>query len=235
MLASTTLGVGGIRTDARRGVGIRRQLTLRFPPGRGGLHRGRRHPARSWLVLTLALALPWAAAQAAAAQPPAAAAADGAERPVVIQGPPPPEPPAVFTRDAAGRMTIRAIRLTEPLDIDGTLDEPFYRDVPGLTDFVQVEPIEGAPATEQTEVWLAFDDDNVYISARCWDSAPESRWIANELRRDSFNIGQNEYIDIVNRPCGRSIQLNETLGSSNSRGVISSRPWARLTVVLSPP
>ena len=149
------------------------------------------------LKLMLALALPRAAAPALAAQPTAAAAADGAEQPVAIQGPPPPEPPAVFTRDAAGRMTIRAIRLTEPLDIDGTLDEPFYRDVPGLTDFVQVEPMEGEPATEQTEVWLAFDDDNVYISARCWDSAPESRWIANELRRDSFNIAQNEYIDIV--------------------------------------
>ena len=103
----------------------------------------------------------------------------------------------MFTRDAAGRMTIRAIRLAEPLDIDGTLDEPLYRDVPGMTDFVQIEPIEGAAATEQTEVWLAFDDDNVYISGRCWDSAPESRWVANELRRDSFNIGQNEYIDIV--------------------------------------
>ena len=190
-----------MRTDARRGAGTRRQLTLPFLPGRGGLHRRRRHPARPWLVPALALALPWAAAQAAAqpsaAQPPAAAAAAGAERPVVIQGPPPPEPPAVFTRDAAGRMTIRAIRLAEPLDIDGTLDELLYRDVPGLTDFVQIEPVEGAPATERTEVWLAFDGDNVYISGRCWDSVPESRWIANELRRDSFNIAQNEYIDIV--------------------------------------
>ena len=94
-------------------------------------------------------------------------------------------------------MTIRAVRLDAPLDIDGTLDERFYRDVPALTDFVQVEPIEGASATEETEVWLAFDDDNLYISGRCFDSAPESRWVANELRRDSFNIGQNEYIDIV--------------------------------------
>ena len=187
---------------------------MRLPPGRGGLHRRCRHPIGSWLVLTMALASPWTACAGirpargadAGAGPPARslpagaqprAAADGADLPVVIQGPPPPEPPAVFARDAAGRMTIRAIRLTEPLDIDGTLDEPYYRDVPGMTGFVQVEPIEGAPATERTEVWLAFDDDNIYISGRCWDSAPESRWIANELRRDSFNIARNEYIDIV--------------------------------------
>ncbi|MCE2543748.1 MAG: hypothetical protein J4F30_10000, partial [Acidobacteria bacterium] len=144
--------------------------------------------------LPLALTLTWALPAYGAQAPAAAADTDQA---VVIDGPPPPVPPAVFNRDAAGRMTIRAIRLTEPLDVDGTLDEPLYLDVPPLTGFVQVEPIEGAPATEETEVWLAFDDDNFYISVRCLDSAPESVWIANELRRDSFNIANNEYIDIV--------------------------------------
>ncbi|MYI75411.1 MAG: hypothetical protein F4057_08870, partial [Acidobacteria bacterium] len=129
------------------------------------------------LAFAIACAALACAAEAYAAQAPAAADAD---QPVVIDGPPPPVPPAVFNRDAAGRMTIRAIRLAEPLDIDGVLDERLYVDVPPLTDFVQIEPIEGAPATEQTEVWLAFDDDNVYISARCHDSAPESVWIANE-------------------------------------------------------
>ena len=48
-------------------------------------------------------------------------------------------------------MTIRAIRLPEPLDIDGT------------------------PATEQTEGWLAFDDDNVYISATVAGTRRRSR------------------------------------------------------------
>ena len=94
-------------------------------------------------------------------------------------------------------MTLRAVRLAAPLAIDGVLDERFYRDVPPLSDFVQVEPVEGAPATEQTEIWLAFDDDNVYVSGRCRDSAPESQWVVNELRRDNFGIAQNEYIDIV--------------------------------------
>ena len=173
-------------------MGTRRQLTSRSRP-RGRLHLlcGRVACCR---LLSLLLALA-AAAPALAAQAPVAAA--DSDQPVVIDGPPPPVPPAVFTRDADGRMTIRAIRLAEPLDVDGALDERLYLDVPPLTDFVQVEPIEGAPATEQTEVWLAFDDDNVYISARCHDSAPESVWIANELRRDSFNIANNEYIDIV--------------------------------------
>ena len=145
--------------------------------------------------LALAAAVTHAAAPAAA-QPQAPADPD---RPaaVVIQGPPPPRAPAVAARDAEGRMTLRAVRLEAPLAIDGVLDERFYRDVPALSDFVQVEPVEGAPATEQTEIWLAFDDDNVYVSGRCRDSAPESQWVVNELRRDNFGIAQNEYIDIV--------------------------------------
>ena len=173
-------------------MGSGRQLTPRTRPARGNRHRRPWPPVRCCAPLALVLA--WAVQGDAAQAPPVAPVQD---LPVVIQGPPPPEPPAVVARDAAGRMTIRAVRLAAPLDIDGTLDERFYEDVPALSDFVQVEPDEGAPATEQTEVWLAFDDDNLYISARCWDSAPESQWVANELRRDSFNIGQNEYIDIV--------------------------------------
>ena len=115
---------------------------------------------------------------------------------VRIDGPPPPVPPAVINRDAAGRATVRAVRLTAPIRLDGTLDERIYTDVPALSDFIQHEPDEGAVATEKTEAWVMFDDDNVYVSARAWDSAPESQWIANEMRRDSFNVLQNEGINI---------------------------------------
>ena len=147
--------------------------------------------------LALAAAVTQAAAPAAARSQAPPDPADPDRPAVVIQGPPPPRAPEVVARDAEGRMTLRAVRLAAPLAIDGVLDERFYRDVPPLSDFVQVEPVEGAPATEQTEIWLAFDDDNVYVSGRCRDSAPESQWVVNELRRDNFGIAQNEYIDIV--------------------------------------
>ena len=67
-------------------------------------------------------------------------------------GPPPPQPPDVISRDANGRATVRAVRLTEPLRVDGSLDERVYHDVPALSDFIQTEPVEGAPATEKSEV-----------------------------------------------------------------------------------
>ncbi|MBI4262827.1 MAG: carbohydrate binding family 9 domain-containing protein [Acidobacteria bacterium] len=104
--------------------------------------------------------------------------------PFAIDGPPPPVPPAVMTRDAEGRVTLRAVRLTTPLRVDGRLDEAVYDDVPAISGFIQTEPDEGTDATEKTELWILFDDDKLYLVARCWESEPE-RLVANERRRDN--------------------------------------------------
>ena len=112
--------------------------------------------------------------------------------PRVIDGPPPPVAPETLARDAAGRVTIRAVALGQPLDVDGVLDEGIYEIVQPLTGFVQQQPDEGAPATERTEAWVFYDDSSIYVTGRMWDSAPESRWVANEMQRDSFQIIQND-------------------------------------------
>jgi len=111
--------------------------------------------------------------------------------------PPPPLAPDVVTRDATGRTTIRAIRLTEPLDLDGRLDESIYGAVPAIAGFVQQVPDEGESATENTEIWIFYDDRNVYVAGRCWDSHPE-RMVVNEMRRDQSNIYRaNESFTII--------------------------------------
>ena len=113
-----------------------------------------------------------------------------------IDGPPPPDPPATINRDTEGRATVRSVRLTAPLRIDGNLDESVYETVEPLSGFLQQLPDEGEPATERTEAWVFFDDDNVYVSARLWDSAPESQWVANEMQRDSFQVINNERFSV---------------------------------------
>ncbi|SVA63192.1 uncharacterized protein METZ01_LOCUS116046, partial [marine metagenome] len=114
-----------------------------------------------------------------------------------IDGPPPPVAPATISRDAEGRATVRAVRLTEPLEIDGILNETMYDAVESFSGFIQQSPDEGAPATERTEAWVFFDDSNVYVSGRLWDSAPESQWVANEMQRDSFQLINNESFSVV--------------------------------------
>ncbi|MQA29847.1 MAG: hypothetical protein GEU82_08415 [Luteitalea sp.] len=116
---------------------------------------------------------------------------------VSFAGPPAPVPPAVVSeRDEQGRVTVRAVRLTESLVVDGRLDEDVYRKTSSFGNFIQQEPDEGQPATETTEVWIFFDDRHVYVSARLHVSQPH-RLTANELRRDSVNIFRNDYFGVT--------------------------------------
>ena len=105
-------------------------------------------------------------------------------------------PAPVMSRDGSGRPTVRATGIADDgLRLDGNLDEDVYRVVPSFGDFIQGLPQEGSPATERTDVWVLFDRDNLYIAARCWDSAPSERWVANEMRRDL--IGPNDNFSVV--------------------------------------
>ena len=117
--------------------------------------------------------------------------------PGMIDGPPPPMPPEVMTRNEEGRATIRAIKLTEGIHLDGQLDEQVYHTVPAITGFIQQVPDAGARATEKTEVWIMFDERNIYVSARVWDSAPPSAWVANEMRRDTSQLRQNDTFGVL--------------------------------------
>jgi hypothetical protein len=114
----------------------------------------------------------------------------------VIDGPPAPLAPEVITRDASGHATIRAIKLTAPLTLDGTLDEEVYTREKSFGGFLQLSPKYGAPETERTEVWVMYDDKNMYVACRCWDSATPDQWIANELRRDTNQLRQNDHIGV---------------------------------------
>ena len=141
------------------------------------------------------------AARPPAAQPPEGRIEAGAPAPVpdgtrfetgvVIVGPPPPVAPDVITREG-GRATMRAIRLLAGIEVDGRLDEPVYDTVAPVSGFIQQLPDEGAPATERTDAWVMFDEENFYVAGRCWDSAPPSEWEATEMRRDAFNMLNND-------------------------------------------
>jgi len=66
----------------------------------------------------------------------------------------------------AGRPTIRPTRIDVRPDIDGRLDDAVWRDAATITRFVQQQPLDGAPATEQTEVYLAYDSQRLYLGFR---------------------------------------------------------------------
>ena len=145
------------------------------------------------LMVASVLLLSSLARQAPAVQKDVAGEVD----PALIDGPPAPVPPAVMTRNEQGQATVRAVRLDQSLDFDGVLDEAVYGTVPAITGFIQLTPDVGAPATERTEAWILFDETNIYVSARLWDSAPESQWVANEMRRDTSQLRQNDTFAVL--------------------------------------
>ena len=92
-------------------------------------------------------------------------------------------------------VTIQAIRLSEPLHLDGKLDEEIYRTAPPITKFVQQLPNSGQPATDRSEAWVLFDDTAIYVACRCWMEFPD-RIVANDMRRDSANITSQDHFEI---------------------------------------
>jgi hypothetical protein len=96
--------------------------------------------------------------------------------------------------------TVLAIRATEPITLDGRLDEAIWRNTPPANGFTQIDPQDGSPATEQTDVWVAYDDHALYVAAFCRDSEPAK--ICKRLgRRDSqtdsdwFMVAVDPYFD----------------------------------------
>jgi hypothetical protein len=120
-----------------------------------------------------------------------------APSPPAIGDPPAPVAPEVITRNATGQATVRAIKLTAPLDVDGRLDDDVYAREKPFGGLIQVAPRYGEPQTEKSDVWITYDDQNIYVTCRCWDSAPPDQWIVNELRRDTNGLRQNDHFGVM--------------------------------------
>ena len=78
---------------------------------------------------------------------------------------------------------IRAERIVGGIAVDGALAEPAWQRAPSVARRVQGYPYEGAAPTESTGGGVAYDDDALYVAARCWDPDPDSI-VANLVRRD---------------------------------------------------
>ena len=94
-----------------------------------------------------------------------------------------------------GSRRIRILRISDPIKIDGHLDEPAWSQAEAATDFRQESPTEGAPASEKTEVRVLYDNKNVYIGIRAFDSEA-ARINARDLVRDS-TFDTDDRIEIV--------------------------------------
>ena len=99
---------------------------------------------------------------------------------------PPPEVP----------LKIQAIRTSEPIKIDGVLNEASWGNAIPVTDFIQKDPIQGAPASMYTEARILFDGENLYVGAFCKTNNGRKDIRAQNLQRD-FDYFQNDMFGII--------------------------------------
>ena len=70
------------------------------------------------------------------------------------------------------------------IKLDGRLDDTFWSDITGISDFLVQEPVEGGEPTEKTTVKVAFDENYLYIGAIFYDSDPDGIK-AFKMRKDA--------------------------------------------------
>lgn len=89
--------------------------------------------------------------------------------------------------------TVEAAPRESAIKIDGRPDEPGWRKATPATEFVQGEPIENAPAEQETAVRVLYDERALYVSAVMNDWQPSR--IGDQLVRRDEN-GQYDYFEV---------------------------------------
>jgi hypothetical protein len=93
---------------------------------------------------------------------------------------------------------VSAIRLAdgEDVQLDGVLSEPFWTRAQPATDFVQRDPDVGAPATERTEVRIAYDEGRLLLGAMLYDDEPD-HLLGNQMQRDQSLSADDRFLWII--------------------------------------
>ena len=88
--------------------------------------------------------------------------------------------------------TVKSI--SEKIKVDGILEENVWRQGQTVGDFWQYFPKDTVKANQQTEVYMAVDDKNLYIASKCYSKGRD--YIVTSNRRD-FRAGGNDNISFV--------------------------------------
>ncbi len=97
-------------------------------------------------------------------------------------------------KTARSGRTLPAVRATGPIRIDGALDEADWARAPVARGFIQNDPREGERATEDTDVRVLYDANNLYVGVFAHD-------------REPFNILTSELAKDFNRESGDDFEM----------------------------
>jgi len=92
--------------------------------------------------------------------------------------------------------TLEAVQATNPMVIDGVLDEADWLRAVPITSFVQKDPVQGISVSMPTVARILFDKENLYIAAFCKTTHGKVDIRTQNLQRD-FDYFQNDLFGIA--------------------------------------
>ncbi|MDH5744853.1 MAG: carbohydrate binding family 9 domain-containing protein [Candidatus Aminicenantes bacterium] len=100
--------------------------------------------------------------------------------------------PHIFSQDRT--KFIQVSRIETPPRIDGLIQDSCWKTIQPVSGFFQYDPVNGAKASEETLVWAAYDQKNIYFAFLMKDSRPEQIWAELTPRNDYEN---NDSITLI--------------------------------------
>ena len=89
---------------------------------------------------------------------------------------------------------VLATRVASAITLDGRLNDPAWSAAEPATGFRQTEPVDGAAASEQTEVRIVYDDEAVYVGARLYDRTGH---VSSRLGRRDAELTDSDWFIVV--------------------------------------
>lgn len=136
-----------------------------------------------------------------------------------------------FSQETPKKFLVKHI--SEPIQIDGMLDEAIWNVAESANEFHQYFPSDSVSATQKTDIKMLFDDKNLYLGLRMYAEGKD--YIVPSLRRDfraggndnvtllfdTFNDGTNAFLFGIN-PLGVRREALISGGGSDLRGFVTS-------------
>ncbi len=85
-------------------------------------------------------------------------------------------------------------RTDNPPRIDGLIDDDCWKGAEPVSGFFQFDPVNGAKASEETLVWMVYDQKNIYFAFLMKDSQPDKIWAELTPRNEYEN---NDSITVI--------------------------------------
>ena len=120
------------------------------------------------------------------------------------------------TTTQSNRPYFKANRLEKAPVIDGNiLSDPIWQAITPIEELIQIKPKFGAPASEKTEIRVAYDNNMFYVSVICYHKDPKNI-VVSDSRRDADLGDEDSFLFIVDT---YNDQQNGFLFGTNASGM----------------